>query len=136
MLIKSGEILFCVILVRQEKIAILVLVVVIAVVLVSALVLESAGKGSFSRPYGPGSAEGELVHHQGVVEKSTMTASGGHNVLLVSGVRVFVPSMYVQQGWPRPGDEVTVYGKVQTYRGEREILVGSISDIAPVSLKG
>jgi len=122
-----------VILVRQEKIAVLVLALVIVIVLTASLVIESAGKGFFSRPYGPGSAEGELVHHQGAVEQSTMTASGGHQVLVVSGVRVFIPSSSVRRGWPRPGDEVSLYGTVQTYRGEREILVRTADDIFPLA---
>jgi hypothetical protein len=122
-----------VILVRQEKIAVLVLVLVIVVVLTASFLIESAGKGLFSRPYGPESAEGELVHHQGTVEESTLTASGGHQVLVVSGVRVFIPSDSVRKGWPRPGQGVSLYGTVQTYRGEREILVRSADDIFPLA---
>ncbi len=121
------------ILVRQEKIAILILVLVIVVVLTASLIIESAGKGFFSRPYGPGSAEGELVRHQGAVEERMTTASGGHQVLVVSGVRVFIPSNSVKSGWPRPGQEVSLYGTVQTYRGEREILVRSADDIFPLA---
>ena len=117
------------ILVRQEKVAVLILVLVVLAVLVSAFVLESVGKGAFSLPYAPDSAEGSLVHHQGMVEESTITASGGHQVLVVSGVKVFIPSEHVQNGWPRPGQEVSLYGTVQTYRGEREILVASGEDI-------
>ncbi|MCU0632394.1 MAG: hypothetical protein MUC66_05395 [Methanolinea sp.] len=128
--------LFFVILVRQEKIAILILVVVIGVMLISAGILESAGKGIFSRPYGPDCADGELVHHQGVVEQSTLTTTGGHQMLVVSGVRIFIPSSSVQKEWPRVGQSVSLYGTVQTYRGEREILIRSSGDIGPLPAPG
>ena len=120
------------ILVRQEKIAILILVLVVVLLMVSAGILEIIGKGFFSRPYTPDCADGELVHYEGVVEQSTMTATGGHQILVVSGVRVFIPSSCVRQGWPRAGHSVSLYGVTQTYRGEREILISSGADISPL----
>lgn len=121
-----------VILVRQEKIAILILVIVLGVVLASAGILELTGKGIFSKPYGPDSIDGELVHHEGIVEESSVTATGGHRILVVSGVRVFVPSSCVGDGFPDLGQTVSLYGVVQTYRGEREILIRDPSDILTV----
>lgn len=121
------------ILVRQEKIAILILVTVVLFILVSAGILERVGKDPVSRPYGPDSMEGELVRHQGTVDEVTMTATGGHQVLVVSGVRVFVPASMVRKGWPSPGEWVSLYGTVQTYRGQREILITSRADIATVT---
>jgi hypothetical protein len=118
-----------VILVRQEKIALALVLVVIAAVAIAAIALESAGKGAFARPFGPDSRDGDLVSLQGSVEEARMTATGGHQVLRVAGVRVFVPSESVRKGWPPVGEEVRVYGTVQTYRGEREVLVSSAGDI-------
>lgn len=120
------------ILVRQEKIAILVLVIVLVVVLVSAGILELTGKGFFSNPYGPDSIDGELVYHEGIVEESSATATGGHRILVVSGVRVFVPSSCIGEDFPNKGQNITLYGVVQTYRGEREILIRAPADIRPV----
>lgn len=120
------------ILVRQEKIALLLILVVIAAVGIATFVLESAGKGAFARPMGPDSHEGDLVFLQGSVEEARATATGGHQVLRVAGVRVFVPSTAVRSGWPTVGDEIRVYGTVQTYRGEREVLVHSAGDITAV----
>jgi len=116
-------------LVRQEKIALALLVVVIVTVAIAAIVLESVGKGAFTHPFRPDSRDGDLVSLQGRVEEAKMTATGGHQVLRVAGNRVFVPSEAVREGWPRVGDEVRVYGTVQTYRGEREVLVSSAGDI-------
>ncbi len=118
-------------LVRQEKVAILLLLLTVAVVLVSAGLLEAVGKGIFSRPYAPDCADGELVHFEGVVEEIRTTATGGHQILAVSGIRVFVPSSCVRKGWPSEGQAVSMYGIVQTYRGEREILIRSSGDIGP-----
>ena len=110
----------------------MILVIVLALVCASAGVLEMLGKGFFSRPYNPDSSDGELVHHEGIVEENTKTATGGHQVLVVSGVRVFVPSSCVRTGWPGVGQHVSIYGTVQIYRGEREILIRDASDIAPL----
>lgn len=120
------------ILVRQEKIALVLLLAVIAAVAIATFVLESAGKEAFARPMGLESREGDLVVLQGSVEEVRVTATGGHQVLRVVGIRVFVPSTAVRSGWPGVGDEVRVYGTVQTYRGEREVLVHSAGDITAV----
>lgn len=122
------------ILVRQEKIAILILVMVLAIVLASTGILEILGKGVFSRPYSPECADGELVYHEGVVEEQSSTATGGHKILVVSGIRVFIPSSSVKEGWPKVGDTVSLYGVVQTFRGEREILIRAPGDIKQVHL--
>ncbi|MDH7509749.1 MAG: hypothetical protein QHH04_01735 [Methanolinea sp.] len=120
------------ILVRQEKIAIVLILVVIAAVAITTFFLESAGKGAFAHPMGPDSREGDLVFLQGSVEEVRATATGGHQILRVAGVRVFIPSTAVRSGWPGVGDEIRVYGTVQTYRGEREVLVRSGGDITAV----
>lgn len=123
---------YSVILVRQEKIAIMILVLVIAIVLASAGVLEVIGKGIFSKPYAPECADGELVHYEGIVEEQSYTATGGHKILVISGMRIFIPSSCVKEGWPKVGDAVSLYGVVQTFRGEREILIRAPDDINPV----
>jgi len=122
-----------VILVRQEKIALVLILVVIAAVAIATFALESAGKGAFAQQMGPDSREGDLVLLEGSVEEAKMTATGGHQILRVEGVRVFVPSSAVRSGWPGVGDEIRVYGTVQTYRGEREVLVHSAGDITAVA---
>lgn len=123
---------YSVILVRQEKIAILILVVVIAIVLASAGILEVTGKGFFSKPYTPACADGELVYYEGIVEEQSLTATGGHKILVVSGMQIFIPSSCVKENWPKVGDTVSLYGVVQTFRGEREILIRARGDINPV----
>jgi len=42
---------------------------------------------------------------------------------VISGMRIFIPSSCVKEGWPKVGDAVSLYGVVQTFRGEREILI-------------
>jgi DNA/RNA endonuclease YhcR with UshA esterase domain len=121
------------VLVRQEKIALVLILAVIATVAIATFILESVGKGAFVRSMGPEAREGDLVSLQGSVEEVRATATGGHQVLRVAGVRVFVPATAVRNGWPRVGDEIRVFGTIQTYRGEREVLVRSAGDITAVS---
>lgn len=125
-----------VILVRQEKIALALTLVVLGAVAIAAIALETAGKEAFARPISPDSRDGELVLLEGTVEEARMTATGGHQVLRVAGTRVFVPAAAVRKGWPPVGEEVRIYGTIQTYRGEREILVGSAGDIRPLAPPG
>jgi len=121
-----------VILVHQEKVALALFLTVLVAVVIGATILESAGKGMFARPYSPDSRDGDLVSFQGTVEDVRTTASGGHQLLRVSGVRIFVPSSSVREGWPRPGEKVSILGIVQTYRGDKEILVQSATDLQPL----
>lgn len=121
------------ILVRQEKIALALVLAVIAAVTLTSILVESMGKEVFAKPFSGDSREGELVIHRGIVEDARMTQTGGHQVIRVGGVRVFVPSHAARKGWPRPGDSVCVVGTVQVYRGEKEVLVHSPGDIRPIA---
>ncbi|MEM2124633.1 MAG: hypothetical protein QXL43_04820 [Methanolinea sp.] len=121
------------ILVRQEKIALALVIAVLVSVTIASILVESAGKEAFARPFSQDSREGELVFHGGTVEDARTTQAGGHQVLRVGGVRVFVPSHAARRGWPRAGDSVFVVGTVQIYRGEKEILVQSPGDIRPIA---
>lgn len=118
---------------REEKIAVLLLLLVIAVLSVSAVLLESAGRVTFASQYTSESPEGALVIHQGMVEEVSSTRSGGHQILTVGGVKVFVPASSVQEGYPVIGETVSVCGEVQIYQGEREIVLGSAGDLRTVS---
>ncbi|MDD1674350.1 MAG: OB-fold nucleic acid binding domain-containing protein [Methanomicrobiales archaeon] len=114
---------------RQERVALFLLVAVTIAVLTGHLVLGSVGKGPFAHPYSNASRDGELVLFQGIVERVTHTQTGGHLILEVEGFSVFVPAAAARGHAFRIGDTISLYGTVQTYRGEREIVVQDGTDI-------
>jgi len=79
-------------------------------------------------PYQDDRLDGALVYLEGIVLDTKITSTGGHLIVNVSGVDVFVP-----EGGAElillPGDYVRVVGKVDTYAGKKEIVTNGISDI-------
>ena len=114
----------------QERTAIIILAVVLVTITCAHLLIESQGRDTFARPYSPESSEGELVSIEGMVEERQTTASGGHLLLRVRGVRVFVPATALPDQIPSIGDVVLAIGTVQTFRGEREVVVERSSDLS------
>ena len=117
-------------LVRQEKIALVLLFLVSVALIASFLVLDNLGRATFASPYCPDSPDGSLVVHKGIVDRVEITRSGGHLVLEVSGVPVFIPERAAREVVIAAGDSITLYGTVQTYRGEKEIIVENGGDIS------
>lgn len=117
-------------LVRQEKIALTLLFLVSVSLIASFLVLDNMGRAIFATPFCSDSPEGTLVMHRGIVDRMEATRSGGHLILDVSGVPVFIPERAARDVVVAPGDSITLYGIVQTYRGEKEIVVEYGDDIS------
>lgn len=117
-------------LVQQERTAILILIAVVAVVIGAHLVLGAIGKYPFASVYSNRSADGELVRIQGTISDATVIKNGGHLLLNVNNVSIFVPAQVAGPVSYAKGQNVSLYGTVQTYRGEKEIVVGSFSDIS------
>jgi hypothetical protein len=117
-------------LVRQEKIALTLLFLVSISLIASFLVLDNMGRATFATPFCFDSPEGSLVIHSGIVDSMETTRSGGHLILDVSGVPVFIPERAARDIIVASGDSITLYGIVQTYRGEKEILVEYGDDIS------
>jgi len=116
-------------LLRQERIA-LILLVSVAVVVVSAHgVLTLMGKPAFAHPFTNQSAEGELVVIEGTVERATVLENGGHLTLLVRNTTIFIPASAAGNLIVHNGDSVVAYGIVQTYRGKKEIVISAPEDI-------
>ncbi len=114
---------------EPERRAILLLLLVTGIVCGAHLILSTLGNATFAVPYAPDIAEGSLVVLEGTVEKITLTQEGGHRILQVGGVPVFIPASTADGCIVLTGDPVRIYGIVQLYRGEREILVRSSADI-------
>jgi DNA/RNA endonuclease YhcR with UshA esterase domain len=119
---------------RQERVVVLLLLGVIIAVIFAHLVLGTLGKQPFAHPFTNNSADGELVIVNGSIDRVVYTQTGGHVNLYVNNITIFVPAQVAQELTLRRGDSISIYGVVQTYRGEKEILVSSKKDIALITL--
>jgi DNA/RNA endonuclease YhcR with UshA esterase domain len=114
---------------RQERVAVFLLLGVIIAVISAHLVLVTLGKQPFAHPFTNNSADGELVIVKGSIDRVVYTQTGGHVNLYVNNITIFVPAQVAQELTLRRGDSISIYGVVQTYRGEKEIVVSSKKDI-------
>ena len=114
---------------HQERVAILLLVAVAVSVLAAHLVLGAIGKHPFASEFSSRSPDGELMCVQGTIDQVTVTKTGGHILLKIDNVTVFVPAQVSGKTSYTKGQNITIYGTVQTYLGEKEIVVSSAEDI-------
>jgi hypothetical protein len=115
---------------HQERIAILLLVGVACAVIMAHLVLGTLGKQPFARPFTNTSLDGELVITSGTIDHIIITKNGGHMNVYLPNVTIFIPAQIAQELTLSKGDSISVYGVVQTYRGEKEIIIHSGKDIS------
>jgi len=114
---------------RQERVAILLLIAVAVAVILAHIMLVQIGKAPFASAYTDQSADGMLVSLSGSINQVTILSNGGHVVLSVNNVTVFIPTTVAGDRAFAPGTDVSLYGTVQTYRGKKEIVIGSADDI-------
>jgi RecB family exonuclease len=76
----------------QERRALALLFIIAVVLAATSLFLESVGKRAFAIKYSNNTSDGTLVTLDGTIDRITSTASGGNQIVQVSGVRVFIPS--------------------------------------------
>lgn len=117
-------------LIRQERIALLLLIVVTGIVAGGAAIIEAIGRSQFATAYSPSLPDGTLVILEGKVERISHTREGNHLLLRVNNTSIFIPATASAGLRIAIGDEVRVLGTLQTYRGEREIVVRGSDDIA------
>ena len=116
-------------LLRQERLAFGLLVVVAVGITLGSLVLAGIDKGTLAKDFSLMQPEGSLVRVDGIVEELHWTQTGGHLNVRINGTLVFVPAAVAKKITLQKGDRVLVYGIVQTYRGEKEVVVQSAGDI-------
>jgi hypothetical protein len=114
---------------RQEKQAIFLLILVICVVSAAHVVLSVLGNDPFAAPYTAEVSEGKLVQLEGIIDRITITQEGGHRILQIQGVQVFIPASVALPQPIAAGMQIRVYGVVQIYRGQREVAVSRSSDV-------
>lgn len=114
---------------HQEKTAFMLLAGVAVIVVASHGVLTLIGNQPFARPLSNTSADGELVIFEGRIDSISQTKSGGHLIVSVSNRTVFIPAQAAQGLTLQKGQNVSIYGTVETYRGKKEIVVNSAGDV-------
>ncbi len=116
-------------LMRQERVALLLLVGVAVTVVAAHAVISMIGKQSFAHPFTGSSADGELVTVEGTVGRAAIIENGGHLALVVNNISVFIPATAARNLTVHKGDTILAYGIVQTYRGNKEIVIDSAEDV-------
>ncbi len=114
---------------RQERIAILILIVVLIVLTVASFLIESTGKESFATPFSETLEDGTLAILSGTITQAANTRTGSHLMLTVDNTSVFVPDNALEDPKTVIGESAKVIGTVQTYRGKKEIMVERPDDI-------
>jgi hypothetical protein len=117
---------------HQERIAIMLLIAVALVVIVAHVVLVQIGKAPFASTYSDQSADGALVSLTGIINQATVLKNGGHVLLTVKNVTVFIPATVAGDRAFVKGTNVTLFGTVQTYQGKKEIMVNAAEDLRTV----
>lgn len=123
-------------LLRQERIALFLLCIVALGLVIATAVLAGVDNATLATEYRADARDGIFVHLSGVTAEVRTTQAGGHIIATVNGTKVFIPSDTAREVALNPGDQVSLYGIVQTYRGEREIVVNSHTDITVLGTSG
>jgi DNA/RNA endonuclease YhcR with UshA esterase domain len=120
-------------LLRQERLAFVLLVIVAVGIILGSVVLAGIDKGTLAKDFSPMQPEGSLVRIDGIVEELHWTQTGGHLTATVAGTQVFIPAAVAKKITLRKGDHVLIYGIIQTYRGEKEVVVQNAGDVKQFS---
>lgn len=114
---------------KQERTAILLIIGVLILLAISTYLIEAAGKEAFAVPFSDTRDDGTLAVLTGTVTTAANTRTGGHLMLTVNNTSVFVPDGALDEPEDAVGHHLRAIGTVQTYRGEKEIIVASPDDI-------
>jgi len=117
---------------RQERLALLLLIGVTIAVITSHVILSTLGKHPFSVPFTGASEDGDLVSLAGTIDHLRVTRTGDHLLMQVNNTSIFISGPVAQQLALRNGDAVSLVGIVQTYEGNKEVVVQAASDISPL----
>lgn len=118
--------------VRQELYAVLILLIVVLTLAIASYVLDGS-HSSFAIPYEETLSDGILVSHSGIIESITTTKSGGHHILNVSGVVVFIPATVAETTLLSKGDTIELTGEMASFQGKREIMITDTDIITVIS---
>jgi len=116
-------------LMRQERIALILLIGVAAIVVTANSALTLIGKEPFARPFSADSPDGILVLIEGTVSRVNVIENGGHLSLIVANTTIFVPAPAIQGRVIHRNDTIRAFGIVESYRGKKEIVVSNAGDL-------
>jgi hypothetical protein len=116
-------------LLRQERMAFCLLVAVAIGISLGSLLLPGIDKGSLAREFEKNQTDGTLVRIEGTIDELVWTKTGGHLTARINGTPVFIPAGVAENLALHKGDRILAFGIVQTYRGEKEIVVQEARDI-------
>ncbi|WFN36640.1 hypothetical protein L1994_10930 [Methanomicrobium antiquum] len=119
---------------KEEKFALMLLIIVFFAVLASHLILSTADKSSFAKTYTNSSAEGELVVLTANVSEIYKTNTGGHLIIKTSGPDIFfrLGADYedlFSDNFLSDKKIIKATGLVSVYNGNAEIIVSDLKDI-------
>jgi len=116
---------------QKEELAVVVLLLFAAVAACALMFVSTGAPGAL---YTNGSKAGDTVHLEGLLLHKEKTNSGGHLMLTVKAgtvpVTVFVSAAsnaFEAADAAMPGNTVYVQGKVQDYKGSREISASAMT---------
>ena len=113
----------------MEKKALGVLFVVVIIIIIFYLCFGVLYPNAGVVQYTPDTPEKTRVTYEGIILESKITSTGGHVLLDVSGVTVFVEGG-ADNIFYKTGDRIRVTGIVEIYAGSREISVGTTGSIS------
>jgi len=114
---------------KMEKKAFCVLLAVTAVLIIFFLCFGVLYPEAGVVPYTEDTPEKTRVSFAGEIQEMRITAAGGHVLLNIAGVSVFVEGG-ADNIFYKTGDRVRVVGIVETYAGNREIVVGQTGSVS------
>jgi hypothetical protein len=115
-----------------ERNAFILLAIVAVAVIAGSVIIEAFGRSSLSEQFTNTSADGSLVSYMGKIDRLIITKNGADLILDINGTSVFIPATSATGLSIKKGDVVALYGVVQTYHGQKEIVVQRSGDVRQV----
>ncbi|MDD3407848.1 MAG: hypothetical protein PHP13_07180 [Methanomicrobium sp.] len=114
---------------KEERLALILIVLVLMAVFTVHLFLSHIGRESFAGIYENTSAEGELVTFTGTITDLHATNTGGHLIIETDGPVIFFEKGKDHENFFKAGDKIKATGIISIYQGTREIIVEDIKEI-------
>jgi tRNA(Ile2) C34 agmatinyltransferase TiaS len=122
-------------LIHQERIGLLILGGVICACIISGIFLDDH-RDLFFTPYQHTLPNGTAIVITAIVETVSITSTGEHLIVRLKDesansipLQLFIPNSVARQINIKPGDRITAYGSLTTYKSQREIIISSTRDL-------
>ena len=123
-------------LVRQERIGLLVLAGVISACIISGIFLDDH-RDLFYTPYQHTLPDGTAIAITATVDTVSKTATGEHLIVTLKDehqnsipLQLFISNSVAHQISINSFDRITAYGSLTTYRNQREIIISSVRNLS------